>query len=208
VYDLFGYEAGGPKGDDTVLSRSLLHDFPHPEMICDHEKRCCVRWEVNVDEWWTHHPDWKVASPNHMHHCFSKYPEPTATFFRKLYRLQWLEINNTNAGNLSNDDGLDIYQRDALPPMKRNCSNIFTNFQVISGMGASIAAVWKGFKTANHQQRLYQLNKHWHGSHWLYVPKDNTSWAWCPTTDLNCYVLPVGNCVNTYGQQDNAGKPR
>jgi hypothetical protein len=46
--------------------------------------------------------------------------------------------------------------------------------------------------------------------HWLYVPQDNTSWAWCPSTDLNCYILPVGNCMinanNNKGSTENPSR--
>jgi hypothetical protein len=42
--------------------------------------------------------------------------------------------------------------------------------------------------------------------HWLFVPKNESSWAWCPTTDLNCYILPIGNCQPTYKHKDKLGK--
>jgi len=34
------------------------------------------------------------------------------------------------------------------------------------------------------------------------MPRDNSSWAWCPETDLNCYILPVSSCPPVYGRND------
>ncbi|KAL3762749.1 hypothetical protein ACHAW5_006560 [Stephanodiscus triporus] len=39
-------------------------------------------------------------------------------------------------------------------------------------------------------------------SKWMYATNDTSSWGFCDTTDLNCYILPIGNCMNTFGVND------
>jgi hypothetical protein len=102
-----------------------------------------------------------LLSENQTHFCFANYPEPKASFFRKLYRTQWSDTNNNSvAATTESDDGLDIYEREALPPITRTCPNVLQNFQIKSGMGASLGAVMKGFYSANKRKRPYQLSKH------------------------------------------------
>lgn len=186
------------------IYRSLLQDLPHPSMTCNGTRRCCIPWDVNVDEWRTHHPDWHIVFQDHASYCFAKYEEPKASFFRELYRLQWLDPQDEDS-NIT-----DIYQRTALPPSRRNCSNVFQNFQINSGMGASTGAVLNGLFTAHQERRPYQINSFRVGFQWMYAANDKSSWAWCPTTDLKCYILPVGNCVNTVGfdNGDQVSRPK
>jgi len=50
----------------------------------------CVTWDVNTDEWWTHHPDWVVSHENETHYCFAPMENPEkAMFFRDLYDIQF-----------------------------------------------------------------------------------------------------------------------
>ena len=38
----------------------------------------CVPWDVNTDDWWTHHPKWRVTHENDTHTCFSIFHDSTA----------------------------------------------------------------------------------------------------------------------------------
>ncbi|KAL3821871.1 hypothetical protein ACHAXA_002863 [Cyclostephanos tholiformis] len=149
---------------------------------------CCFPWSVNLDEWRTHHPDWGVTRSERDIYCLSKFNGRKATFFRNLYKLQW--------GVAVNDHDRTM----ALP--KRNCSDLLQNLQISSGMGRSIKAVMNGFITAFEQGRPYQLNRLRNTSKWMYATSNTSSWGYCNTTSLNCYTLPIGNCINTYGVDD------
>ena len=183
----------------------LLRDVPHPDMSCDVavdlRRRCCLPWEVTlaaaIDEWWTHHPDWHVVEESAERTCFAKYPEPKATFFRELYQMQWLydgkEEYSQKAGN-------DIYQREELPENGRKCYHLYKRFQMMSGYGSNFIISMHGFSRSHALKRPFALAKSISDSVWMYTGgQKSSSWSWCPTTDLNCFVLPIGNCFSING---------
>jgi hypothetical protein len=50
----------------------------------------CVDWETNMDNWWTHHPDWYVSKENNTHYCFSPMEDAEkAVAFRRIYDVQF-----------------------------------------------------------------------------------------------------------------------
>ena len=154
----------------------------------NNDDECCFPWSVDLDEWRTHHPDWGVTRIESGMYCLSKFKGRKANFLRKLYKLQW---------GVSADDNV----RTVASP-KRNCSDLFQKILVSSGMGKAIKAVLTGFTTASAHNRPYQLTKLSDTSKWMYATNDNSSWGFCSTKDLNCYILPIGNCMNTYNVSD------
>ena len=171
------------------VRETVDHDLTPPAaMNClenNNDDECCFPWSVDLDEWRTHHPDWGVTRSERDIYCLSKFKGQKATFFRNLYELQW---------GVSADDN----DRTVASP-KRNCSDLIQNLQISSGMGRAIKAVMDGFLTAFAQNMPYQLTKLSATSRWMYATNDTSSWAFCSTKDLNCYILPIGNCMNTYG---------
>uniref|UniRef100_A0A7S3P474 Uncharacterized protein n=1 Tax=Amphora coffeiformis TaxID=265554 RepID=A0A7S3P474_9STRA len=193
----------------SLLVRSLLYDIPHPAMKCDtnhdkgnpHIQVCCVPWDVNVDEWWTHHPDWTIVDESTQQCCFAKFPEPKATFFRNLYKTQFMHDGN---GNLTGN-GMDIYRRKSLPPRVRNCSNVFRYNQVISGVGAILRGQLTAlYYASKNLQRPFQMSMKKTWNHWKYVgTSPDLHWSWCPTKGLDCFLLPIGNCPHVAGLEQS-----
>ena len=186
------HEDSNARSAKEKVRETADHDFTSPAaMKClgnYNADECCFPWSVDLDEWRTHHPDWGVTRSERDMYCLSKFKGRKATFFRNLYKLQW---------------GLPADDNDrTVASTTRNCSDIFQNLQISSGMGKSIKAVLAGFVTAFGQNRPYQLTKLSATSKWMYATNDTSSWGFCNTRDLNCYTLPIGNCVNTYNVSD------
>jgi len=50
----------------------------------------CVTWDVNTDDWWTHHPQWTVSLQNDTHTCFDRIRDTRkARLFQRLYDLNY-----------------------------------------------------------------------------------------------------------------------
>lgn len=141
---------------------------------------CCFLWDgPNTDEWWTHHPDWEVGAENTTHYCYSKIKDPArAKFLQKVYQVQW-------HGNCSED----VQQR-----------------IVNAGYGASVETIVEAFYATMKSyrfQRPFQMTKPRPDFVWLYTTNDNSSCAYCNTTDMNCYVLPLSKCPPVYGRPND-----
>ena len=185
-----------------LLEISLLKDLPHPNMNCtipndgSHKiQQCCVPWSINVDEWWMHHPDWRVSYEDHLISCFSKYEDPNqAKMMRQLYQLQWTTWKDDKT-----DD--NIYDREELPPSTRTCRNLYQSFQILSGVGATVPmAVGNLFEATQRRHQPYQLaRRNSNRNFWMYVSPNRTNWSYCPTRDLRCFILPISNCVSLDG---------
>ena len=216
----------------SMYQIALLKDLPHPEMVCgskststttttrtstsagEQEVVCCVLWTTNIDEWWTHHPDWRISysNQNTTHQCFTKYDKPEqAMLIRQLYKVQWGVSGGDNSPNdKTYDDATDIYERTELPSSSRHCGpNLYQNYQILSGVGATVPITLGGLYEAFRRRRPYQLAKRSSrqgssGNHWLYVSEYKEQWSWCPTRDLRCFILPVSNCISING--DRGGK--
>lgn len=170
---------------NRLLQQSLLYDIPHPDMMCEendsvHEGK--TSWGIDVDEWWTHHPDWRIVSETAQRYCFAKYSEPLGAFFRNMYRDQFLlhggddeddtRNDTTTSEDLNDDDdddGMDIYRRNRLPASNRNCSNVFRYPQVVSGVGAMLDGQMKALYLAHKSRRPFQFSLRRHTAHWKYV---------------------------------------
>lgn len=100
----------------------------------------CVPWEIDVDKWWTHSPDWSVSKENETHQCFSQMEDPEkAEFFRTLYDIQW----------------------------NGNCSNVFTKVMWSAGWGADLRNVIDGLQEAVKTGQPMQMftQQPWHYAH-------------------------------------------
>ena len=168
------------KAIDTVrwMDKFSASVTVHIELSCENTTigPCCTPWLArSVDDWWVHHPDWDIVSESDAEFCFGKIQDTKrAAFLRRVY-------NNQFHGN---------------------CSNDIQTHQISSGYGASVGVQMNGYTKAVSEGRPFQITKHWPGAEWLYMPRDNSSWAWCPSTDLNCYILPVSSCPPDYGRND------
>ena len=76
--------------------------------------------------------------------------------------------------------------------------------QIGSGFGASISAIMKGFHGSYRLGKPYQISKSWSKMRWLYATSNQP--PWCPTTDINCNILPVSNWKPTY-QKSHKSRP-
>ena len=142
-----------------------------------HGKCVCFTWdeEDKANTFWLEHPDYDIAYENLEQSCFTPIADPErADFLRQVYQLQW----------------------------HSNCSKDVQTHQINNGFGASLGVQAEVFLKVFQRGLPYQMTKHWEGMHWLYVPHDNTSWAWCPSTDFHCYFLPISNCPPVWGRHD------
>ena len=123
---------------------------------------CCASWNKNMDDWWLHHPDFYVSHEDSENFCFSPIQDKyKAEFFRQVHNIQW----NHNA--------------------KRNCSNVLAAFQTNAGYSASINQIVYGFWSAYQQNVPFQITKHRAEMEWMFAPKNEPSWAYCPSKDMN-----------------------
>jgi len=50
----------------------------------------CLPWDVNGDEWWTHHPEWEPGAENDTHYCLQQIKnQEKATIYRQFYDIQF-----------------------------------------------------------------------------------------------------------------------
>lgn len=123
---------------------------------------CCASWNENMDNWLVHHPDWYVSHEDSDKFCFSPIQvKNQADFFRQVHDIQW------------NHDAT------------RNCSNVLSAFQTNAGYSASINQIVYGFWSAYTQRVPFQITKHRAEMEWMFAPKNESSWAYCPSRDMN-----------------------
>jgi hypothetical protein len=73
----------------------------------------------------------------------------------------------------------------------------FRSFPKLANMPTVLYSLY-----ASHLKQLpYQLSRRRPDMHWTYVGRKPSDWSWCPTTDLNCFILLVGSCVPKYETQ-------
>jgi len=124
----------------------------------------CVPWEVDMDSWWTHNPDWYVSKENSSHFCFSAMEDHRkATFFRKLYEVQF---------------------------KTGDCSKVMTKSMWNSGYGADFLNVVDGLLHAYRNGIPMQMiaERPWH-----YAGKRGSRPV-CKTKDMYCYFLNMTRC--------------
>jgi hypothetical protein len=75
---------------------------------------------------------------------------------------------------------------------KSDCSRLVSSTQIDSGFGASTSWLAKSFLNATTDGNPFQILLH--DNPWLYGPTDNSSWAYCESEDITCYILPLCKC--------------
>lgn len=126
----------------------------------------CQPWDVDTDEWWTHHPEWEVSIENDTHYCFSSIQvEVKARLFRQLYEVG--------------------FSPDA------NCSHVITKRMVSSGWGTDILNVADGLLYSSRTNLPLQM---WAPTLWHYAALSNGSNAACPGRNMFCYFLNFTHC--------------
>lgn len=159
-----------------VLSLQLqefVFDERRTAMVPNNEM-FCVPWEsdFDVDEWWLHHYEWEEShdNTNDTHSCFTRIKDPARlSFYRRVHQVQW------------NGD----------------CAKCRQSIIKNSGFGTAVGEQVSGFYMTMVRWKLtlpFQMTKHWYGHKWLYATEDNSSWAYCESMDLKCYVLPLSDC--------------
>lgn len=128
------------------------------------ETHFCASWEVNTDDWWTHHPDWDVTYENDTTFCFSRIDNPRSEFLRQIHASQF---NN-------------------------NCSKVHVRNMVSSGWGADMSHLSDGLLEAYQNGRPFQIGKRYNTSAWHYTHFGDK--AACPKKDVSCYFLPHSDC--------------
>lgn len=134
------------------------------------QKPFCVMWKENMDEWWTHHPDWYVSNENDTHYCFSPIEDRRKVqLFRKLYQTQF---------------------------KLGDCSKVVSKRMWSSGWGADFENVVDGLKYAldfgDPVQFFVEKESAWH-----YAAKKDGSRPVCKSKDMYCYFLNLSSCPAT-----------
>lgn len=144
------------KGDDGEIILNPLKSF---------NDTFCLAWNVNSDEWWTHHADWRVSREDDDEYCFSPMAQGglKQRTFQNLYNIQF----------------------------RGDCSKGLTKPMWSSGFGADIANVVDGVKKALETKQPFQI---WNKTPWHYAAKKDGSRPVCPEKSMHCYFLPLSSC--------------
>jgi hypothetical protein len=139
----------------------------------------CAPWHENMDEWWTHHPEWDVTLENRTHLCFRRIIDAKTRYLLEAYDTQW------------NSD----------------CSNTIVWAMFGSGWSADLAHVAEGLICAVADKQPFAVAfkrfPWWHYS----ALKVNGTNPTCPERDMSCYFLPMGKCTGN-NTQINVNKPK
>jgi len=130
----------------------------------------CVTWDINVDDWWTNHPEYYIKEQNITHQCFSKILLPKKIrFMTEMHRIQ-----------------------NHLP-----CNNYTSRFLWNSGWGADLGNLMVGLYKAFQEERPFVVSfefvETWPFWHYASL-KPNGSSPVCSTKDLECYFLRLNGC--------------
>jgi len=129
--------------NENIQSKTRLSKTkPNTDAISESVRDLCVSWEVNTDEWWTHHPDFRISLENETHYCFRPLPSEKAQLTKTLYDVQF----------------------------QLNCSKTFTKTMWSSGWGADWSNVVDGLKFAHENRRPFSV--YTPSSGWHYASKD------------------------------------
>ena len=125
----------------------------------------CLSWNVDSDEWWTHHVDWEVTNETDEGYCFSPMDgENKRSLLRRLYHIQF----------------------------RSDCAQARTKRMWNSGWGADFANIVDGLNKALESNQPTTLkNPFW----WKYAVKKDGSDPVCPKQDMSCYFLPLSRCT-------------
>lgn len=128
----------------------------------------CAVWTVNVDDWWSQHPDWELKTQNATHQCFRRILHAEQ---RRLYeRLHAIQFPSSCQGA------------------------VIQKHMTGSGWGVDLSHVVDGLLTAVTQQTAVAILA---PTPWQFVSGVHGSAAHpaCPKADLSCYFLPLTSCT-------------
>lgn len=153
-----------PTRSSALLTRTENDARKNNNNNNDEKSTQCHTWDVNTDEWWTHHPDWRVSFENDSHYCFTPISNniEKAHLYRTLYDIQFSPTTN--------------------------CSNVITKRMISSGWGTDLIYVLDGLRYALATQRPMQMFTYT----WHYAVVHNRSA--CPSQDMFCYFLNLTHC--------------
>ena len=130
----------------------------------------CLSWNVDADDWFSHHPTWEVGMENTTHYCFHPILDGhKAAFLEDLYRVQFLE---------------------------GDCHKVVTKPMLSLGWGADIKQLAHGLAHAKATRVPFQVGT----EHWNYARQTSSSTSptesimACPKGNLFCYFLDVSRC--------------
>ena len=138
------YLSPASSASDAASSQSTqmsTTEDEHGPLTCQstlNGKECCVGWETNVDQWWTHHPTFEVGRSNATTQCFQEMKNADkAKYFQFIYNNQW--------------KGGD-------------CDRLVTSTQINSGYSAATNHLAYAFLNATLDGRPFQITRHdFHG---------------------------------------------
>lgn len=137
----------------------------------------CLRWEeksIDIDEWWTHHPEYVADEQNTTHECFRKERSlEKRRLFQRIYENQF----------------------------HSRCDNLLKRPLRSAGWGSDFNGLGEGLLQALALQKpMLVVPPAWFpkGQGWLYTVKGDGSAATCVSKDLQCYFLPTisSACMN------------
>jgi hypothetical protein len=183
---------------------------------------CCARWEYNTDDWWLQHYDYEIQQENATHTCFAKIANPKQlAFLQRVERNQWQQQKGRykkKTRKNSNDDEDDTEDDELF------CARDVQVNQISTGYAAALTTLTRSFAAALSQNRPFQYNKRHDRYHWNFSIRNNATtdtttggsaanalvvnnatshWAYCPTQDMNCFYLPLGQCRPQLGRHDD-----
>lgn len=128
----------------------------------------CVPWEVDMDSWWNHAPEWDVTSENDQGLCFTRgeTTSPRLQFLQRLHDLQW----------------------------GGNCSLVYTKQMWSAGWGADLSNIADGILFGLQEGRPFQVAFKKTNQVWHYAALKNGSKAACSSKDMFCFFLPLSRC--------------
>ena len=149
-------------GLSQIFKDDYGHQFLNP--FYEHNGTFCLSWNVNSDDWWTHHVDWDVTRETDDGYCFSPLDDfVRAALLRMLYDVQF----------------------------RGNCEQARTKRMWSTGWGADFANIVDGLRYALETNQPTTMANH---APWLYSANRDGSSAACPEKGLKCYFLPLSRC--------------
>jgi len=126
----------------------------------------CSSWDVNMDSWWTHHPEWEVSFENDVCFCFRKMANhtPQYAFLREIYNLQFSESTD--------------------------CSKVYSKNMVSYGFGLDTLTLADRLLYGYQNKRPFQLIR----NEWKYAVSPDKTFKVCPNASAFCFFLPIGKC--------------
>ncbi len=132
----------------------------------------CLEWDqqlINIDDWWTHHPEHLADEYNTTHQCF-----------RKVVSQEHLQLLKR------------FYQNQ----FQSGCDNPYKRPLRSAGWGSDFNGLTEGlFRALELRKPMLVVPPPWfpRGQGWLYAVLADGSGPTCRSQDTQCYFLPIIN---------------